>query len=107
MGWSAPLRACLKIGWGPAARDFGFGQGGEGGASPKRAATTERRPQLPFCLAPATVALILALAGVARWAEIAADIGAALRALANAKIHSNAAPFQYFNSLLRFQIGIR
>jgi len=53
------------------------------------------------------VALILALAGVARWAEIAADIGAALRALANAKIHSNAAPFQYFNSLLRFQIGIR
>jgi len=32
----------------------------------------------------------LALAGVARWAEITADIGAALRALANAKIHSNA-----------------
>src|SRR4029077_7385648 len=48
------------------------------------------RGQLPFCLAPSTVALILALAGVARWAEIAADIGAALRALANAKIHSNA-----------------
>jgi len=62
----------------------------EGGASPQRAVTTERRRQLPFCLAPATVALILALAGVARWAEIAADIGAALRALANAKIHSNA-----------------
>ena len=37
----------------------------EGGASPKRAATTERRGQLPFCLAPATVALILALASVA------------------------------------------
>jgi len=34
--------------------------------------------------------LILALAGVARLAEIAADIGTALRALANAKIHSNA-----------------
>src|SRR6266850_1756597 len=48
------------------------------------------RGQLPFCLAPSTVALILALAGVARWAEIAADIGAALRVLANAKIHSNA-----------------
>jgi hypothetical protein len=32
----------------------------------------------------------LALAGVARWAEIAADIGTALRTLANAKIHSNA-----------------
>jgi len=48
------------------------------------------------------VGLILALAGVARWAEVragralAADIGAALRALVNAKIHSN----QYFNSLL-------
>ena len=64
----------------------------EGGASPSRSCgtTTEQRRQLPFCLAPATVALILALAGVARWAEIAADIGAALRALANAKIHSNA-----------------
>ena len=62
----------------------------EGGASPERAATTEGRGQLPFCLAPLRVALILALAGVARWAEIAADIGAALRALANAKIHSNA-----------------
>ena len=64
----------------------------EGGASPERAATTERRGQLPFCLAPSRVALILApkAFGVARWAEIAADIGAALRALANAKIHSNA-----------------
>jgi len=62
----------------------------EGGASPQRAVTTERRRQRPFCLAPASVALILALAGVARWAEIAADIGSALRALANAKIHSNA-----------------
>ncbi|PYL03188.1 MAG: hypothetical protein DME32_04645 [Verrucomicrobia bacterium] len=64
--------------------------GSEGGASPERAGTTERRRQLPFSLAPATVALILALAGIARWVEIAADIGAALRALANAKIHSNA-----------------
>jgi hypothetical protein len=35
--------------------------------------------------------LILALAFVARLAEIALDIGAALRALANTKIHSNAA----------------
>src|SRR6266481_7648081 len=50
----------------------------EGGASPGWAVTTERRGQLPFCLAPSTVALILALAGVARWAEIAADIGTAL-----------------------------
>jgi hypothetical protein len=65
----------------------------EGGASPKRAVTTERRRQLPFCLAPSTVALILApkAFGVARLAEIAVDIGAALRALANAKIYSNAA----------------
>jgi hypothetical protein len=35
--------------------------------------------------------LILTLAGVACLAEITADIGAAFRALANAKIHSNAA----------------
>ena len=38
------LRACLKITRGAAARDFGFGQGGEGGASPQRAVTTEPTP---------------------------------------------------------------
>jgi hypothetical protein len=43
----------------------------EGDASPQRAVTTERRRQLPSCLAPVPVALILVLAGVARWAEIA------------------------------------
>jgi enoyl-CoA hydratase/carnithine racemase len=43
------------------------------------------------CLAPSRVGLILALACVARLAEIAADIGTALRALASIKIHSNAA----------------
>ena len=63
----------------------------ERGAFPQRAATSERRGQLPFCRVPSRVALILALASVARLAEIAADIGTALRALANAKIHSNAA----------------
>ena len=62
----------------------------EGGASPQRAVTAERRRQLPFCLAPSTVALILASTFVASLAEIAADIGTALRALAAAKIHSNA-----------------
>src|SRR5882672_8868399 len=35
------VRACLKIEWGPAARDFGGGQGGEVGASPQRAVTAE------------------------------------------------------------------
>ena len=38
------LRACLKIARGAAARDFGFGQGGEEGASPKRAVPTEPTP---------------------------------------------------------------
>src|SRR6266516_6959899 len=61
------------------------------GASPQGAVTSKRRSQLPFCLAPSRVALILALACVARLAEIAADIGTALRALASTKIHSNAA----------------
>jgi hypothetical protein len=63
----------------------------ERGASPQRAVTTERRSQSPFCLAPSTVALIWALAFVARLAEIAVDMGTALRALAIAQIHSNAA----------------
>src|SRR5665213_3313261 len=35
------LRACFKTTRGASARDFGCGQGGEGGASPKRAVTTE------------------------------------------------------------------
>jgi len=35
------VRACLKIAKGAAAGNFGFGQGGEGGASPQRAVTTE------------------------------------------------------------------
>ena len=35
------LRACFRIALGPAARDFGCGQGGEAGASPKRAVTGE------------------------------------------------------------------
>src|SRR6266481_3703442 len=51
------------------------------GASPSRngGITSKRRSQLPFCLAPSRVALILApkAFGVARLAEIAADIGCA------------------------------
>ena len=43
--WSTKLfygvRACLKIAKGASAGNFGFGQGGEGGASPQRAVTTE------------------------------------------------------------------
>ena len=63
----------------------------EGGASPL--AGWNDPATLPAALLPRAVevALILALACVARLAEIAADIGTALRALANAKIHSNAA----------------
>ena len=43
------LRACFKIAWGSAARDFGCGQGGEGAsarakASPQRAGRTEPTP---------------------------------------------------------------
>ena len=54
------------------------------------------RGQLPLPPRAQRVASILSLAGVARLAEIAADIGYAspartARALANAKIHSNAA----------------
>src|SRR5215212_4253151 len=41
---TAMLRACLKIGKGAAARDFGCGQGGEVRTSPKRAVRTEPTP---------------------------------------------------------------
>jgi hypothetical protein len=36
--------------------------------------------------------ILVPLCGIARLAKIAVDIGIALRALANAKIHSNATP---------------
>ena len=35
------VRACFKIAWGPAARDFGRGRGGEARASPQRAVRAE------------------------------------------------------------------
>src|SRR5688500_8772637 len=35
------VRACFEIAWGPAARDFGCGQGGEDRASPQRAVRSE------------------------------------------------------------------
>jgi hypothetical protein len=49
----------------------------DGGASPQRAATKERRRQPPLLPRARRVASIFALAGVARLAEIAADIGTA------------------------------
>jgi hypothetical protein len=42
--YNCPLRACLKITRGAAARDFGGGQGGELCASPKRAVRNEPTP---------------------------------------------------------------
>src|SRR6266446_10998512 len=74
------------------------------GASPQGAITSKRRSQLSFCLAPSRVAWILVLACVARLAEIAADIGAALRALASTKIHSNAAHSSF--STVSWEINI-
>ena len=88
---STRLKSLLKYWDGSRVEAEGRMARSEGGTSPQWAVTTERRGQLPFCLAPSTVALILAFAFVARLAEIALDIGAALRALANTKIHSNAA----------------
>ena len=76
------------------------------GASPSRTCgiTSKRRSQLPFCLAPSRVALILALACVARLAEIAADIGYASPARTASRLgqHQNPqqrGPLRFFNSL--------
>src|SRR6266404_4084375 len=87
------LRRLLKKWNGSRAEAEGQMARSKRGAAPQGAVTSKRRSQLPFCLAPSRVALILApkAFGVARLAEIAADIGAALRALASTKIHSNAA----------------
>src|SRR6266436_5988563 len=85
---------------GRAERQKGGWQGAREAHPLQWAVTTERRRQLPFCLAPATVALILALACVARLGKITADIDTALRALANTTIQQQRDPSQYFNSLL-------
>src|SRR6266481_2522177 len=76
------------------------------GASPLGAVTSKRCGQLPFCLAPSRVALILALAFVARLAEIAADIGYASPARTASRLGQRQNPQQrgpshYFNSLLK------
>ena len=73
------------------------------GASPSRngGITSKRRSQLPFCLAPSRVALILApkAFGVARLAEIAADIGTTFAPWPIPQTRDD--PLQYFNSLLK------
>jgi len=62
-GRGPALRACLKIARGAAARDFGCGPGGEVGASPQRAVTTEptlaqaKRPAARRVIAPQVVRL--------------------------------------------------
>ncbi len=56
----------------------------------QRAATNERRGQTPLLLRVRRVASLLALAGVTRLAEIAADIGAALAPWPVPKLDSNA-----------------
>ena len=71
---------------------------------PAGAVTSKRRSQLPFCLAPSRVALILALACVARLAEIATDIGYASPARTASRLgqHQNSqqrGPLQFSNSL--------
>ena len=70
-----PPRRLLKYWDGSRVEAKGRMARSERGASPLRAATSERSRQLPFCLAPARVALILALARIARLVEMAADIG--------------------------------
>src|SRR5205809_621083 len=83
---------------GRAWRQKGGWQGAREAHPLHRAVTTARRSQLPFCLAPSTVAFILALAFVARLAEIAADIGTALR-LGQRQNPQQRDRSQYFNSL--------
>ena len=72
----------------------------EGGASPQWAVTTERRRQLPFCLAPSTVALILALAFVARWGRDRCGYRHCASRLGQRQNPQQRGPLEYFNSLL-------
>ena len=94
------FRRLLKY-WGWVAhrgrRADGKERGRRGTPSRSCGITTERRGQPRVLSGPAALlpraldgCVDFGLAGVARWAEIAVDIGAALCALANAKIHSNA-----------------
>ena len=87
------LRSLLKYPCAPRESALGRMARRERGACPLRPETSEERCQTAQSALARRVASLLALAGVARWAEIAADIDAAFRALANAKIHSNATHF--------------
>ena len=64
----------------------------EEGASPQWAVTTERRSQLPFCLAPSSVAWIFGVGPRCSLGRDRCGYRHRARALANAKIHSNATP---------------
>src|SRR6266542_6755264 len=66
------LRACLKIPWGPAARDFGCSQGGEVGASPQRAVTAE--PTLAAAKRPAARRVFVEKAGWLRCSSVTAPL---------------------------------
>src|SRR5436190_22102270 len=61
-------RACLKSGMGAAARDFGYGRGGEVRASPQRAVRTE--PTKPIGKRPAARRVFAPQAGWLRSASV-------------------------------------
>src|SRR6266511_5353467 len=67
------FRACLKIPWSPAARDFGCSQGGEVGASPQRAVTAE--PTLAAGKRPAARRVFAEKAGWLRCSSVTARCG--------------------------------
>ena len=71
----------------------------ERGASLQGAATSERRRRRPFCLAPHGLRCFLALAGVARWVELA-RISTLRSRLGQRQKQEQRDPLQYFNSLL-------
>src|SRR6266511_2664163 len=66
------FRACLKIPWSPAARDFGCSQGGEVGASPQRAVTAE--PTLAAAKRPAARRVFAEKAGWLRCSSVTAPL---------------------------------
>src|SRR5205809_7218028 len=75
---AAIARRLLKYPCAPRERALGRMARRERGAGPLRPVTSEQRRQVAQSSLALRVDSLLALAGVARWAEIATDIGAAL-----------------------------
>src|SRR5436190_8739903 len=100
------IRACLKIGKGAAARDFGCGRGGEVRASPQRAVRTE--PTKPAGKRPAARRVFAPQAGWLRYSSVEDPPGIfSFVAPRHPACGTKTAPFRIFSQALSDETALR